>query len=467
MKISDIKNTLKLKEWIGDSLSLTLLFAWTLTYPMHGFFLQGVFGENAYELGHFFSASHGLGLIAAGFLSQHIVRSIKIIKLAGVAVFVLTAAWTFLPQVNLIKFGFCSFLGFSSAYLVIAWACRFIDNKAPALTLGVAMSLTNVLLGLVGFTNIPEAAVKTAAALSGLAPLAGAFYIARVKETKGPQIIPKEQKKIKAGFNTFMGVAFLAAIAYFSGGLWYRAVLPHFYSNWPNIIGIDCIIYAFAVLGLAFYARKRSFYWVGTISLSALGIGLATSVIGLERPLVLASTLAFLAAGLGALDLFYWLTLRKLSIFLGTQKSFGFGLGLSLFFITAPGIALDTGVLTNPLASPIAPVIGACLLFLINPLLVLLLHPLSVSLPQYHEEPESFEEPAAQPIYPAFWHSLTNSEKNVYELICKGQTDAEIAADLIISRHTVKFHARNILRKAGVSNRKELLAQLADSRNTK
>lgn len=53
--------------------------------------------------------------------------------------------------------------------------------------------------------------------------------------------------------------------------------------------------------------------------------------------------------------------------------------------------------------------------------------------------------------------SLTAAEKNVYHLICQGLSNADIAAALNISLNTVKFHVRNILQKAGVKNRVELV----------
>ena len=53
---------------------------------------------------------------------------------------------------------------------------------------------------------------------------------------------------------------------------------------------------------------------------------------------------------------------------------------------------------------------------------------------------------------------LTPSERRVYDLLVQGYSDVRIAEELLISRHTVKFHVRNILRKAGFANRKELLA---------
>ncbi|MDD2619702.1 MAG: helix-turn-helix transcriptional regulator [Syntrophomonadaceae bacterium] len=53
---------------------------------------------------------------------------------------------------------------------------------------------------------------------------------------------------------------------------------------------------------------------------------------------------------------------------------------------------------------------------------------------------------------------LTAAEKRVYQLICQGLSNADIADSLQISPNTVKFHVRNILQKAGVKNRRELLA---------
>jgi hypothetical protein len=44
-----------------------------------------------------------------------------------------------------------------------------------------------------------------------------------------------------------------------------------------------------------------------------------------------------------------------------------------------------------------------------------------------------------------------------------GMTDKQMAERLTISINTVKFHTRNILRKAGAANRIELLASVLDS----
>lgn len=48
---------------------------------------------------------------------------------------------------------------------------------------------------------------------------------------------------------------------------------------------------------------------------------------------------------------------------------------------------------------------------------------------------------------------LTEREKEVIELLCKGNSNSEIASALSISEGTVKFHVNNILSKLGVKDR--------------
>jgi DNA-binding CsgD family transcriptional regulator len=49
-------------------------------------------------------------------------------------------------------------------------------------------------------------------------------------------------------------------------------------------------------------------------------------------------------------------------------------------------------------------------------------------------------------------NSLTQREKEVLALICKGLTTNEIAAQLFISIRTVEGHRQNLLDKTGTTN---------------
>jgi DNA-binding CsgD family transcriptional regulator len=54
---------------------------------------------------------------------------------------------------------------------------------------------------------------------------------------------------------------------------------------------------------------------------------------------------------------------------------------------------------------------------------------------------------------------LTRREHDVMRLIVRGDTNADIAKELVLSEGTVKFHVKNILRKMRAANRAEATSQ--------
>ncbi|WP_209400793.1 LuxR C-terminal-related transcriptional regulator [Pseudozobellia sp. WGM2] len=60
-------------------------------------------------------------------------------------------------------------------------------------------------------------------------------------------------------------------------------------------------------------------------------------------------------------------------------------------------------------------------------------------------------------IYKVYQNYFTSREKEIIELIDKGQTNLLISENLFISKHTVATHRKNILKKAGVSNTVDLI----------
>jgi len=53
---------------------------------------------------------------------------------------------------------------------------------------------------------------------------------------------------------------------------------------------------------------------------------------------------------------------------------------------------------------------------------------------------------------------LSDREGEVLNLVAKGASNKEIAAELFISEHTVKTHLHNIMRKLRVANRSQVAA---------
>ncbi|RAY11576.1 hypothetical protein DPM19_30220 [Actinomadura craniellae] len=58
------------------------------------------------------------------------------------------------------------------------------------------------------------------------------------------------------------------------------------------------------------------------------------------------------------------------------------------------------------------------------------------------------------------WDSLTSTERKVTALVAQGLTNPQIADQMFVSAHTVKFHLRQVFRKLGIASRFEL-ARLA------
>ncbi|GMR10508.1 MAG: response regulator transcription factor [Anaerolineae bacterium] len=65
---------------------------------------------------------------------------------------------------------------------------------------------------------------------------------------------------------------------------------------------------------------------------------------------------------------------------------------------------------------------------------------------------------AQQPV----WSRLTDRELEVLSLLAKGMTNKEIAAELVITVPTVKFHVSSILRKLEAANRTEAVQTAAE-----
>ena len=60
-------------------------------------------------------------------------------------------------------------------------------------------------------------------------------------------------------------------------------------------------------------------------------------------------------------------------------------------------------------------------------------------------------------IYKVYQNYFTSREKEIIDLIDKGQTNLMISENLFISKHTVATHRKNILKKAGLSNTVDLI----------
>jgi DNA-binding NarL/FixJ family response regulator len=77
--------------------------------------------------------------------------------------------------------------------------------------------------------------------------------------------------------------------------------------------------------------------------------------------------------------------------------------------------------------------------------------------------PPSDSRRASESRSPAF-RGLTSTESAIVALIEQGMTVREIAKRRGVSYETVRFHVRNILRKVGARNQKQLIGLMTSGR---
>jgi len=76
----------------------------------------------------------------------------------------------------------------------------------------------------------------------------------------------------------------------------------------------------------------------------------------------------------------------------------------------------------------------------------------------------SAERLARMRVHDVGWSSLTRTEQAVAGLVVEGMTNAEVAARLVLSPHTIDYHLRQIFRKLDVHSRVEMTRAVVERR---
>jgi DNA-binding CsgD family transcriptional regulator len=439
-------------------LLLAGLFGWLLAFPMFGPLLFATAGPAAPTAGLIFVFAHGAGL-----LLLHLLPAARIwqVRIAGTvtALLTLASAGGFVTSPPVVYAGM-AVLGPAAAMLVLAWADGWIGCENRLGALAVAMAGANLVVALVGLpTGLTPAVWLTLMALLILGCSHLLITVPTVSASTAPAGLAAALRTVPPV--SLLAVAAFALADFFVGGLWYNILSASAAAVGAWQPAMEAVTYAAAIAALYWLVRGRQGGQLALYSLSALGMGLVVAAAGAAGAGVTVSFRAILLVGLAAGDLFYWDQLGQLGLTLGARRTMGLGLGASLLLI---GLAnLGSGLVTPAEPGPgrLFLLLGAALLFLVIPVVFRFAAGTAASAGAPPALPPDRPVPAAAP--PILTHlgaELTRAEREVFALLTQGATDQEIADRLVISKHTVKFHVRNLLHKAGVANRKELLSHL-------
>lgn len=411
-------------------LSLGLLFGWILMFPMFGPWLALQAGTHTGIIGLAFLLGHTIAYGLCSFTARDFAPWRKYLTL-GLAMG--TAVFFTLPLGLLVALPLLFMLGLLSAPLVVHWTQWFARHNYPYFPLALSMVISNAMLAVSIAPGVPVVAVKVLIIVLPLVVTSIDLPILADVAGRGAPDSTNVNKSLWA-------LGAFGVITYFVGGVWYRVYTVPSFPHTASLALLDLVCYMAGMALLSWWQSTRanlSLLAAFTISVMGLGLVLAQVSTGLTPRILISLSLA------GA-DYYYWLALWALSRFLPARRVFACGLGFSLIQISLATILDMFNVLSlYPARLFFAVATGVTMLLL--PLVMNSRFDLTAS-----DRPREITIPS----------SLTEAEARVFALLVKGASDQDIADELFISRHTVKFHVRNILHKCDVPNRKVLLSRL-------
>lgn len=438
---------------VRAGLRLAALFGWLLALPMFGPLLFAAVGAAAPTAGLIFVFTHGAGLLLLHRLPSHPWLACG----AGVAAAALSLALPFVAPP--VAYGLMAVLGPAAALLVLAWVDGWLEGADRLGALAIAMAGANLVVALVSLPLGPAPGLWLS--LTAMLLVGGAFGVGGAAPAAAPLPSPAPVPAAVRPLlrSAVIAIAAFAVADYFVGGIWYNILAASVGAVRPWQPCLEALAYAAAIVVFYWAVGRRQGGQLALYSLSALGLGLVVAASGPALAGMVFAFRAILLVGLAAGDLFFWNELGRLGRIVGGRRAMGLGLGASLLLI---GLAnLGAGLVTAEQGGPGRPfpLVGAALIFLVIPVVF------RFAVGDMAAGGAAAPGQAAPPMLPHLQAELTQAERHVYALLVAGATDQEIAARLYISTHTVKFHVRNILHKAGVANRKELLSRLVAEGN--
>lgn len=446
--------------------SLAFFFGWVLAFPYFGSVLAAVApvaDQDRAFLVSIFLLFHALGYLTGSFVLREQMLWKKIMFRALLAILTVNTALWFSPG-GLWLPGM-ALLGFVSSFYVLGWSClirTYADSKEimkVIINMIIRANLITILLIFLS-TIITPAVVR----IMVIIPLLAALWLLwNTSPTISPRSFPcAETKKTFPSILTLL-LCLLIAGLYLNVGFMF--VIIHFsypvMGSFPSFLTyykyIPYLLLYFVLLHYHERIQLRYLIYAGVslLGLSFISFALLGNTIGGFFLTITANEVAF-----AVINIFIWTLLGELSYHYGyPYRFFGFGLFANIASTFTGGMIGSYLLIDGDSPRVFTAMFAAAAVFLTLIIIPWLNERVmkdtqGIEPPQW---PESDEKLIAMLSREA---ALTPKETEIIALLLKGLSNRIIAGQLYISENTLKTHLRNIYRKFGVGQKRELLSQV-------
>ena len=464
--MQSVVKTKKIDQHKLTVIVFSLFFAWILSFPFEGqliYSLSEQFSLNADRIVFTAIFSHFLGLFLCGFFVKNTAMAKKVILISILVCLVGSIAFFFhIPNAMMILI---DVLTFAAGLVVASWGFYFKSGTPSGSRIKTAADVliySNILM------IITNAASVFLSAYAGLAlavlTLGASFILALKLEAHDvPEQDSNEQApgRSQGAFTPLIFLCFFVVIITINSGLMYEVINPAFAQFEALSVWYWAVPYIIALFVMRNLPQKASRPYVLYVAIAMIGFTFLFFMI-LNRTsgsYLLIDTLMLGACGI--FDLFWWSILGEmLDTSRNPAKVFGIGLSANVLGVLIGGIVGNAIFSNDPFG--INPVIIALIVvFIVLMILPILNKRLSTVMSDHvylTKMADMTEQEQADRLNAVLsTGKLTGRECEIVLLLLKGRTYKMIAAELYLSKNTIKTHLKNAYLKLGVKNKTELI----------
>lgn len=453
------------------SWALASFFGWLLSFPFNGPVLQVAGPETLSNLplSAYFIIFHALGLLVLAILPPERLNLQKYMSSGATICLVVSSLFFSLDITKYLWAGAACFaiMGVASSIFVLGWALpytRLIAGSERIKFMALVILKSNIIC--LAF-NLSVFRINEWFVFTGLFITLGVSILASkqipLHENESSLNSPATPGGAFEGKGFLLLLCFFVLGIYLNGGLMYDIIYPSF----ENIsLYFRNIPYILVLLVIILQYRRISGQFAIYTGASLLGLAFISFAVLSDSMPGFFITGSLVEAAFAFIDIFIWITLAKIALFYShPYRVFGFGLFANVAAILAGGISGNFLLQLEGSHFVLTGLFAAGAIFLTFLIIPWLLRRVDEGTARYYDMLTAKEQIQNMVDSLPDADSLTPREKEIAEQLLQGATNKKTAASLLISENTLKTHIRNIYRKIGVTQKRELLSLALENKN--